>query len=81
MGCRRRSVKVLTGPDKPRTAGPATIECASRGAFTPGRAPSSPLPIPTTDGALYLAAEIVRPEPYRNDATGHFWDVEEPFDE
>ncbi len=47
---------------KPNQAVLVTTECALPGAFTPGELTSSPIPIPTTDGAAYLALEIIWPE-------------------
>lgn len=47
---------------KPETAVPVTNGCASPSAAIEGELPGSPIPIPTIDGALYLAAEILFPE-------------------
>lgn len=48
---------------KPDTAVPVTNGCTSRAAAIPGDVTAaSPIPIPTIDGALYLAAEIIWPE-------------------
>ncbi|MGP0076182.1 MAG: hypothetical protein ACLPWF_30035 [Bryobacteraceae bacterium] len=44
---------------KPDQAVPVTNECALPGVFTPGELTGSPIPIPTTDGAAYLALEII----------------------
>jgi hypothetical protein len=48
---------------KPNAAVPVTNECGEPTAFTPGSAYQvGPFPIPTLDGALYLALEIIRPD-------------------
>ena len=51
-----------------------TNGCALPGAAIPGDVTASSVSIPTIDGALYLAAEILWPNAYRNDATGHSYD-------
>lgn len=47
---------------KPDQAVPVTNGCALPGAAMTGELTGSPIPIPTTDGAASLAAEIIWPE-------------------
>jgi hypothetical protein len=79
--------KTISGDaGKPNRAVPVTTECAEPGAFTPGPVPyraAGPTSIPTTDGALYLAGEVIYGEAWAfrhnaeiwgawcNDATGY----------
>ena len=74
------------GTGKPNKAVPVTNECSEPAAFTPGPDPyraSGPIPIPTTDEPLCLAAEVIYGETWAvrhnaeiwgawcNDATGY----------
>ena len=53
---------ILMGLEKAIATSPAATECGEPAAFNPGPASYQAGPIPTTDGALYLAAEILWPE-------------------
>jgi hypothetical protein len=79
----------LAGSDAANRLLPGQNGCASAGAASTGEeltgelAGPSPIPIPTTDGALYLAAEVIYGEAWAarhnaeiwgawcNDATGY----------
>lgn len=52
-----RAVSADTG--KPGTAVQVTASCTSPGAAASGGVTAPPFPIPTVDGALYLAAEVI----------------------
>jgi hypothetical protein len=58
---RKKAEAIFMGLEKPITAAPAATECGGPAAFTPGPAYQAG-PIPTIDGALLLAAEILWPE-------------------
>jgi hypothetical protein len=60
----RASATIYRDAGKPDQAVPVTTECVLPSAFTSGEALTgpSPIPIPTIDGAAYLALEITWPE-------------------
>ena len=76
---------ISTDQGKPDRAVPVTSGCALPGAAITGEVltGASPIPIPTTDGALWLAAEVIYGEAWAvrhnaeiwgawcNDATGY----------
>ena len=56
---------ISTDAGKPDAAVPVTNGCALPGAAIQGDVTASPFPpVPTIDGALYLAAEILFPKPW-----------------
>jgi len=75
--------KISTDQGKPDQAVPVANGCALPGAASTGELTGSPIPIPTTDGAVCLAAEISYGEAWAarhnaevwgawcNDATGY----------
>ena len=58
----KKAKTILMGLEKPKAAAPAATECGVPAAFTPGPVYYRAGPIPTTDGALLLAMEILWPE-------------------